>query len=100
MSEQIGGARPPASAASTPRRAGGGEDLLAVAKGACGMLVAAAALAVLNLPVAWAVVAGVAVLAVEKRNHAAGRRELPSTVALGVASLVVIAALTLIVIAD
>lgn len=99
MLDPSDGTPPPTSATATrPGPASGGVDLLAVLKGACAMLVATAALAALDLPTAWAVVAGVVVVAMEKRNHALGRRERPSAVVLGAALLAAVAVVTLLVV--
>lgn len=77
----------------------GGVDLLAALKGAFAALFAAAVLAALDLPAAWALVFGAAVIAVEKRNHAMGRRDRPAMVVFASGLVAAVAVATLAVVA-
>lgn len=77
----------------------GGVDLLATLKGAFAAVFAAAVLAALDLPTAWALVIGAAVIAVEKRNHTMGRRDRPAVIALAIGVVVTAAVATLAVLA-
>lgn len=77
----------------------GGVDLLATLKGAFAAVFAAAVLAAVDLPTAWALVVGAAVIAIEKRNHAMGRRDRPAVIVFALGLVTVVAVVTLAVVA-
>ena len=73
-------------------------DLLAVLKGATAMVAAVPLLRALGLCSAWAFMVGCAVIAIEKRNHARGRRDRPLEVAIALAACALVLALVLAVV--
>lgn len=74
-------------------------DLLATLKGVFATLCTAAVLVAFALPIAWALVIGATVIAVEKRNHGKGRRDGPVGVAFAMGLVVAVAVATFYVVA-